>query len=222
MLEPFRGAGTYLDRGIEPASHAHPWHYYLGLLTYSSSGGLTWSEGLVLVLALVGAVTAWRARQSSRPLSRIFWARYLACDVAIAAAIFSAIPYKTPWNLLPFYVGAIVARRASASRGSFDATASRALRGALTAAFVDRVAAARMAGLARVGDLRRRPAQSVRLRADRARRRPHGQRASASWPRLHPDGARMQVSVIAPPYEQWPLPWYLRTMPNVGYWIGAG
>ena len=28
----------------------------------------------------------------------------------------------------------------------------------------------------------------------------------------------MQVSVIAPPYEQWPLPWYLRTMPIVGYW----
>jgi hypothetical protein len=35
---------------------------------------------------------------------------------------------------------------------------------------------------------------------------------------LHADGTRMQVSVIASPYEQWPLPWYLRTMPNVGYW----
>ena len=31
----------------------------------------------------------------------------------------------------------------------------------------------------------------------------------------------MQVSVIAQPYEQWPLPWYLRTMPNVGYWTPA-
>jgi hypothetical protein len=39
---------------------------------------------------------------------------------------------------------------------------------------------------------------------------------------LHPDGARMQVSVIAPPHEQWPLPWYLRTMPHVGYWIAPG
>ena len=32
----------------------------------------------------------------------------------------------------------------------------------------------------------------------------------------------MQVSVIAPPYEQWPIPWYLRTMPNVGYWTAPG
>jgi hypothetical protein len=39
---------------------------------------------------------------------------------------------------------------------------------------------------------------------------------------LHPDGTRMQVSVIASPYEQWPLPWYLRTMPNVGYWTVPG
>jgi predicted membrane-bound mannosyltransferase len=35
---------------------------------------------------------------------------------------------------------------------------------------------------------------------------------------VHPDAANMQVTVIAPPHEQWPLPWYLRTMPHVGYW----
>lgn len=32
----------------------------------------------------------------------------------------------------------------------------------------------------------------------------------------------MQVSVVAPPSEQWPLPWYLRAMPNVGYWAAPG
>ena len=39
---------------------------------------------------------------------------------------------------------------------------------------------------------------------------------------IHPDGARMQVSVIAPASEQWPLPWHSRTMPNVGYWTAPG
>jgi hypothetical protein len=39
---------------------------------------------------------------------------------------------------------------------------------------------------------------------------------------IHPDGARMQVSVIAPASEQWPLPWYLRAMPNIGYWTAPG
>jgi hypothetical protein len=32
----------------------------------------------------------------------------------------------------------------------------------------------------------------------------------------------MQVSVIASAHEQWPLPWYLRAMPHVGYWTTAG
>ena len=60
ILGPLRAAGTYIDRGVDPADHAHPWHYYLGLLTWSASGGLTWTEGVVLVLAVVGAVTTWK------------------------------------------------------------------------------------------------------------------------------------------------------------------
>jgi uncharacterized protein (TIGR03663 family) len=101
LLQPLLGASTYLDRGTQPASHGHPWHYYLALLTYSASGGLRWSEALIVVLASVGALTAWTKGVG-------FWARYLACDVVIATTIFSALPYKTPWNVLPFYVAAIV------------------------------------------------------------------------------------------------------------------
>ncbi|HTE65670.1 MAG TPA: flippase activity-associated protein Agl23, partial [Candidatus Binatia bacterium] len=142
VLEPFRAAGTYVDRAIDPVDHAHPWHYYLGLLTYSSSGGLKWSEGLVLVLAIVGGVSAWglpQATSKGRPdrvrPERAFWARYLTCNVAIAAAIFSAIRYKTPWNLLPFYVAVIVLAGIGFST-LVQATASRAVRGALAAALV--------------------------------------------------------------------------------------
>ena len=59
VLEPFRGASTYLNRGVDPAAHIQPWYYYLRLLALSASGGLRWSEGLVLALAAVGAVSAW-------------------------------------------------------------------------------------------------------------------------------------------------------------------
>jgi hypothetical protein len=31
----------------------------------------------------------------------------------------------------------------------------------------------------------------------------------------------MLVAVLAGPYEQWPLPWYLRRMKRVGYWTNA-
>ena len=109
LLEPFRGAGTYVDRGIEPASHAHPWHYYLGLLAYfvvrrTAGGARGWSS----LLAIAGAVSAWRRRRIAASRNAPSGRAISPANVAIAAAIFSALPYKTPWNVLPFYAGAIV------------------------------------------------------------------------------------------------------------------
>ena len=222
VLGPLRAAGTYLDRGVDAGTHAHPWHYYLGLLAYSSSGGLTWTEGLVLVLAAVGAVTAWappRASDPSRELRR-FWVRYLTCYAVIAAAIFSAIPYKTPWNLLPFYVGVIVVAGIGFST-LVQATASRAVRAALAAALV--IASGHLgwqawrASVTYASDPRN-PYVYAQTVPDAVRMATRIRELAA----VHPDGARMQVSVIAPPHEQWPLPWYLRTMPHVGYWTAAG
>jgi uncharacterized protein (TIGR03663 family) len=215
VLEPFRAAGTYLDRAVDPDSHAHPWPFYLGLLAYSSSEGSTWSEGLVLVLASVGAVAAW-ARPDRSHAERTFWPRYLTCNVLIAAGIFSAIPYKTPWNLLPFYVGAIVLAGIGFST-LVRSTASRVLRGALTAGLA--IAAGQLgwqawrASVTYASDPRN-PYVYAQTVPDAVRMATRILALAA----LHPAGARMQVSVIAAPHEQWPIPWYLRTMPHVGYW----
>ena len=219
ILEPFRGAGTYLARGVEASGHAHPWHYYLRLLTYTASGGLRWSEGLVVVLAAAGAAAGWRRSDPSRP-DTTFWTRYLACDVAIAAAIFSLIPYKTPWNLLPFYVVAFALAGVGFTT-LIEMARSRALRGVLVGAFA--------VGSCQLGWQAWRAA--VLYAADPrnpyvyAQTVPDAVRMATrilDLSRLHADGARMQVSVVAPPDEQWPLPWYLRSMSNVGYWTQPG
>ncbi len=160
-----------------------------------------------------------RGSEPSRE-SRGFWARYLTCYVAIAAAIFSAIPYKTPWNLLPFYVGAIVLAGIGFST-LVHATASRAVRGALAAALV--IASGQLgwqawrASVTYASDPRN-PYVYAQTVPDAVRMATRIRELAA----MHPDGARMQVSVIAPPHDQWPLPWYLRTMPHVGYWTAPG
>jgi uncharacterized protein (TIGR03663 family) len=219
ILEPFRGAGTYLERGIDPAAHAHPWLYYLGLLAWSSSGGLTWSEGLVLVLAAVGVSVAWGPPDRSQP-ARAFWTRYLTCYALIATAIFSAIPYKTPWNLLPFYVG-LIAVAGTGFSWLVHATGSRAVRVALVAGLV--VASGQLgwqawrASVTYASDPRN-PYVYAQTVPDAVRMAARIRELAA----LDVHGADMQVSVIASPYEQWPLPWYLRAMPNVGYWTAAG
>jgi uncharacterized protein (TIGR03663 family) len=221
VLEPIRGAGTYVERGTTRATHAQPWHYYLGLLAWRATGRLWWSEGLVLALAVVGALAAWLRRPSEAGAeSRVFWGRYLSAYALLAGAAFSAIPYKTPWNLLPFYV-AVVAVAGIGASTLVHAARARLLQGA--------VAVLLLAGAAQLGAQAWRA--SVTYAADPrnpyvyAQTVPDAVRMAArirDLAALHPAGPRMQVSVIAPPHEQWPLPWYLRTMPNVGYWEAPG
>ena len=146
----------------------------------------------------------------------LFWARYLACDVLIATTIFSALPYKTPWNVLPFYVVAIVLAGVGLS-WLVHVSSSRVWRGAVALAFV--LASAQLgwqawrASVTYAADPRN-PYVYAQTVPDAVRMAARIRALAA----LHPDRANMQVSVIAQPYEQWPLPWYLRTMPIVGYW----
>ena len=173
----------------------------------------------MIVLAIVGAMTAWGELDSSRR-GRTFWARYLTVDVIGTTAIFSILPYKTPWNLLPFYVAAIVLAGVGFST-LVQMTASRVVRGVLSALLA--VAAGQLgwqawrASVTYASDPRN-PYVYAQTVPDAVRMATRIRELAA----LHPDGQRMQVSVIASPYEQWPLPWYLRTMPNVGYWTAPG
>ncbi len=218
ILGPLRAAPTYFDRGVAPADHVHPWHYYLGLLGWSSSGGLTWTEALILVLAAVGASAAW-LRSDSTDGHATFWRRFLTANAVLTLAIFSAIPYKTPWNLLPFHAATIVAAgigvaalaRAWTWRGS-----PVVLAGLLTVGSVHLGWQAWRASVVYAADPRNPYVYSQTV--------PDAVRMAARIRDLaarHPERTNMLVQVIATPHEQWPLPWYLRTMPNVGYWTAA-
>jgi uncharacterized protein (TIGR03663 family) len=210
ILGPFRAVGDYVDRGVAPAAHVQPWHYYLGLLAWSATGGLTWTEGVVLLLAIGGGVAAWRQG---------FWGRYLVVDAVIATAIFSAIPYKTPWNLLPFYALILVL----AGMGVACLARAVPMRGAAAVAVGALVASGHLAWQAWrasvvYGADPRNPYVYAQTVPDAVRMAVRIRELAA----LHRDGAGTRVSVIAPPHEQWPLPWYLRSMPNVGYWTEPG
>ena len=88
------------------------------LLAWSSSGGLRWTEALVLVLAAVGAVTAWAPPDPVAARGGVLAPLPHRRNAALTLAIFSAIPYKTPWNLLPFYAADDRRPPESASRRS--------------------------------------------------------------------------------------------------------
>ncbi|MBE3132873.1 MAG: hypothetical protein IMZ55_05330, partial [Acidobacteria bacterium] len=219
FLESIRAFSLYAERGIEVGPHTQPWDYYLRLLSYSSSGGLVWTEGLMLALALalVGMIAALRRSTTA------FWPRYIGLYSLITAIAFSIVRYKTPWNLLPFYAGFVLLAGYGAA-ALIDAVRWRAAR--VLFVFV-LVAAACHLGLEnwranfRYAADPRNPYVYAQTTPDFLRLVQRVTDLAA----VHPDRANMLVKVIAGPYEQWPLPWYLRRMTRVGYWsraAGAG
>jgi uncharacterized protein (TIGR03663 family) len=213
FLESIRAFSIYIERGVGSGPHAQPWDYYLRLLAFSTSGGLVWTESLVLALALVGLIAATR-RSAAR-----FWPRYIGLYAVITCLAFSSIRYKTPWNLLPFYIGFVLLAGYGGAALIHGARA-RVVRGPVILVLV---LAAWQLGMQNWRANFRYPADP-RNPYVYAQTSPDFlglvQRVT-DVSAFHPDRAGMLVKVIAGPYEQWPLPWYVRRMTQVGYWSRA-
>ncbi|HYN01330.1 MAG TPA: hypothetical protein VE359_02680, partial [Vicinamibacteria bacterium] len=217
MVDSVRAYGIYLDRAGAASWHFHPWDYYLRLLIHFPAGGTPlWTEGLILVLAVVGGAAGWSAKGVPGADSRVL--RFLGFYTLLMLALYSAIPYKTPWCLLGFLHGMILLAGAGAV---FLVRASRgvAMKALVCALLVS--AAAHLGWQAFSG--------SFRFAADP--RNPYVYAHTGTdvfeivgrlkdLARAHPDGLAMPIQVISRE-NLWPLPWYLRGFSNVAWWNGV-
>lgn len=216
FVDSFLAFFSYFRKTTAAGIHAHPWYYYLKMLGLSRYGsGPVWSEALILGMALAGCVAAFstgpRKENSSHPLSRFLFFYTLFTTVS-----FSLIPYKTPWNMLPFYLGVILLAGCGVSF---------ILRAAKSLLFQTVVISALCVGVFHLG------LQSYRanLKYESDPRNPYVYaQTSRDFLNLvrrindvalhHPEGKRMLIKIITTPDEAWPLPWYLRGFSRVGYW----
>jgi uncharacterized protein (TIGR03663 family) len=210
ILDSVRALTIYAGRGMDAAVHVQPWDYYFRILAFSSSGGLFWTESLILVLAVAGVWVAFRNWRTE------FWPLYIALYTLTAALGFSLIPYKTPWNLLPFHVGLVLLAGIGVA-AIVNRLRPRALGVLLLLLFL--AASWQLAAQSWRANFRypadpRNPYVYAHTSTDFLRM----VNRISSLAAIHPDGNGMPVKVIAGPYEQWPLPWYLRGMERVGYW----
>jgi hypothetical protein len=168
---------TYFGQAFSPPLHRHPWYYYFTLFG--------WAEFLVLALAVAAAV---RLRQPR--------VRFLAVFTLAMFAIYSALPYKTPWCVLSAWYGlALLAGLVTPARWRI---AALALLVPVLAVFAWRGArdpAGRYAYVETTSDVFQ---ISARL-----------------WDlaRVAPEFSVLVVTAENP----WPLPWYLRPFRNTGW-----
>jgi uncharacterized protein (TIGR03663 family) len=208
----------YFIRAGEVGFHIHPWNYYLRTLAFSKSGsGPVWSEAFILILAAAGIVAAFSRRPKEaggRPVLE-----FLVFYTLFSTAAYSLIPYKTPWNILPFYLGFVLlaGSGAAALLGARRNRWSRTLLFLLLAAGFSHLGfQAWRASFAYPADPRN-PYVYAQTGPDFLKLVGSVEELAA----VHPDHEKMLIKVIAGPYETWPLPWYLRRFGRVGYWQDA-
>ncbi|MFO7904085.1 MAG: TIGR03663 family protein [Pirellulaceae bacterium] len=109
---PVDGVLTYvswLNRAGGDSSHIYPWSFHLRrLIWWQVDQGPVWSEGLILVLAVLGLGHAATAKRSTRGNDHATLVRWLASYTIAITAIYCLIPYKTPWCLLQFLIGIVL------------------------------------------------------------------------------------------------------------------
>ncbi len=198
LLAPLGG----LHRAVvEPRGHEKPWRYYLQLLTWNRSGGLVFEQVLFSTLAVMGVIAAFVRRENR-------WAQGAALYVAVVLVALSIAPYKTPWNVIHVLPP-------MAFLGGYGlVTVVRLRTGRLVAAafafltFATLLSQVRLVAFRRAAD-ERNPYAYVHSSPDVLKYRPLAEAALAADP-----GA--PIRVISEEY--WPLPWYLRGLPRIGYW----
>ena len=217
VLDSYLAYATYLGRGAGGnTTHVHPWYYYLQMIVFARYfNGPIWTEGWIVLLALVGLVAVVTGRLRS-PID-VKLVRFIALYTVVMTAAYSAVPYKTPWCLLSFLHGMILL--AGVGAATLLAWARKpAYRAVVIALLV--VAAGHLAFLtyranfvyyadSRNPYVYAHPTPEIFTIVDRVKEYAgvHGLGQS--------DG--MPIQVAAPGKDYWPLPWYLRAY-HVGWY----
>lgn len=192
---------NYVRRG-QGSGHEHPWYTYLQWFAWHRSGKLVWTELSILVLAIIGGVRAFREHHG--------FGKLLSVYAGVIALVYFLIPYKTPWSILS-WIHALILLAGMGAAGLVKWVPWLAWPVLLAAAGHLAFQSVR-ATSARFECDERAPYVYSHTSRDAVRLAERiGQIAAVS-----PEGKQMVVKIMAKEY--WPLPWYLRDMPHVGYW----
>jgi uncharacterized protein (TIGR03663 family) len=187
---------AYARKGAENTMHIHPWYSYFAWI---AGWHYSLSEAPVLILAVAGVLVA---RRPQAP-----FVQFLAVYSITLAAVYSAVPYKTPWCAVSIlYALALLAGI------SIAALASR------------RPAVAMLMAAAVVGSLAWQAwLGSVPHAADPRNPWVYAQSGAGAFAirdrieefaRAAPEGDSVSIDVYTTE-NFWPLPWYFRPYPNV-------
>jgi uncharacterized protein (TIGR03663 family) len=215
IADSMRALVPYFTRASENKLHIHPWYYYLQMLCYFKLGtGPVFSEALIVVLAVVGFAAAMSGKFLTGVDLRLV--RFIGFYTLIMTVFYSVISYKTPWCLIEFLYGMILLAGigVTAIFKSVNSFSSRAVIGlVLIAAGGHLLWESHLANYKYYAEpvnpyVYAHPTRDVIAVANRVE-----EVAEAT-----PEGHNIYIQVICTDNDYWPLPWYLRSFNNIGWW----
>ena len=208
-LDSIRTYFPWLKRAGGHSPHIHPWSFYLERLAwFHPTKSPVWSEGLILLLAALGAAVSLVKKS---PLHR-----FLALFTILLTAIYTVISYKTPWCLLNFYLGMILLAGVGAA-ALVEFFRTRPVKVVVVLALL--ALTAQLAWQSWRASFpfavdRRNPYVYAQTVPDLL----HLVQRTEALARVAPAGFATVVKVISPESDYWPLPWYLRQFQNLGWY----
>ena len=186
-------------RAVDGSGHEKPWWYFFSLFGWLKNGGLVWQQVGFSLLAVAGLVAAFF------PANKLL--RGVAVYTTLIAIALALTPYKTPWHVVHLVPGF-----ALLAAGGLALIPSRPLAFVAAAVVIAlQLSQTRLSSFLRPADARN-PYAYVHSVPDVLKVRGLAEAALARVPGGF-------IRVISEEY--WPLPWYLRAFPRVGYWTEA-
>ncbi|RME95894.1 MAG: TIGR03663 family protein [Verrucomicrobia bacterium] len=217
-LDSVRTYAAWGARAKGESPHIHPWWFYLErLFWWRRPEGPLFTELAVGLLALVGLAAAVRGRLPAGVNAG--WARFLALYTLLLAGMYTVIAYKTPWLVLVWYHGMVLL--AGLGTVVLWRSGRRWWARGLAAAVFGAVGLHLAAQSCRAAFTYAAEPQNPWVYAHTSRDLLRLVKRVQGVARHHPHPEAMVVKVIAPGGDYWPLPWYLRTLPHVGYYAAV-
>jgi uncharacterized protein (TIGR03663 family) len=202
----------WISRAGGNSPHIQPWYFYFErLFWFQGKRSPVWTEAGVALLALLGIISAFGGNRAAMPSPG--FVRFIAGYTVTLTAIYTLIPYKTPWCVLGFWSGVLILAGAGGALLWRATTAGRVIAGFILGSLLAHLGWQSWLGAHEFASDRRNPgvyAQTLPDAIDLSER-------VLELARLHPDGKAMPVKIICTASE-WPLPWYLRSLKKTGWW----
>jgi uncharacterized protein (TIGR03663 family) len=190
----------YIDRAGDNPLHLHPWYYYVKWLFYfQNNEGPVWSEVPILFLGCLGV---YYGRNNK-------YLRFIAINSTILFIIFTVIPYKTPWNILLCWQGMLLL----AGYGGAHLVQNRYGRIVLIVVIVHMLWLSWLTNVVHDADQ-----ENPYVYAHTTRDIPEMAQIVLDRIQHNPDGKMIPVQIFASNHDYWPLPWYFRSLKNVGWY----